>query len=189
MTHAVVVALSVLGVGGQVLAGAAVVAALLAAVGVRRPLRALQRLVWGYELWLVFLISATATGGSLFFSLVVGYAPCDLCWYERICIYPLSIVTLLAALANDQRVARYLLPLPLVGAGISVYHVLLEYGVVAQTQACLVSAPGGCATKWIDEFGFVTIPNLSLTAFALAFVFLVLASLDRQVPLDSRGER
>lgn len=189
MTHAVVVALSVLGVGGQALAVAALAVALLAAVGIRRPLRSLQRIVWGYELWLAFLVAAAATGGSLFFSLVVGYAPCDLCWYERICIYPLSIVTLLAALANDHRVAPYLLPLPLVGAGVSVYHLFVEYGVVAQSQACLVSAPGGCATKWIDEFGFVTIPNLSLTAFALALAFLALASLDRQVALDSRGGR
>ena len=93
-------------------------------------------------------------------------------------MYPLSIITLLAALANDHRVARYLLPLPVVGAGISIYHLLVENGVIRQTQACLLSAPGGCATKWIDEFGYVTIPTLALTAFALVFAFLVFAALD-----------
>ena len=82
-------------------------------------------------------------------------------------MYPLSIVTLLAALANDRRVARYLLPLPIVGAGVSVYHLLVENGVVEQAKACLISAPGGCATKWIEEFGYVTIPMLALTGFAL----------------------
>ena len=86
-------------------------------------------------------------------------------------MYPLSIVTLLAALANDHRVARYLLPLPVIGAGFSVYHVLVENGVVTQSQTCLVSAPGGCATKWINEFGYVTIPALALTAFVLVFAF------------------
>jgi len=106
-----------------------------------------------------------------------GFVPCELCWFQRICMYPLSIVTLLAALANDRRVARYLLPLPLVGAGISVYHLLVENGVVKQTQACLISAPGGCATKWIEEFGYVTIPVLALTGFALCFAFLLLSAL------------
>jgi disulfide bond formation protein DsbB len=91
-------------------------------------------------------------------------------------MYPLSIITLLAALANDRRAARYLLPLPLVGAGISIYHLLVENGVVAQSSACLVSAPGGCATKWINEFGYVTIPTLALTGFALCFAFLLLAA-------------
>ena len=48
--------------------------------------------------------------------------------------------------------------------------------MIAQAQSCLISAPGGCATKWIEEFGYVTIPVLALTGFALAFAFLVLAS-------------
>ena len=50
-------------------------------------------------------------------------------------MYPLSIITLLAALAGDHRVARYLLPLPVVGAGVSVYHLLVENGVVEQAKA------------------------------------------------------
>ncbi|MGZ4353295.1 MAG: hypothetical protein ACXVZ4_07100, partial [Gaiellaceae bacterium] len=64
----------------------------------------------------------------------------------------------------------------LVGAGVSVYHLLVENGVVQQAQACLASAPGGCSVKWINEFGYMTIPTLALTGFALAFGFLVLAA-------------
>jgi hypothetical protein len=63
-----------------------------------------------------------------------------------------------------------------VGAGVSVYHLLVENGVVAQAQTCLISAPGGCATKWIEEFGYVTIPVLALTGFALCFAFLLLGA-------------
>ena len=122
--------------------------------------------VWGYELWLAFLVSAVATAGSLFFSEVADFFPCELCWYQRIFMYPLAIVTLLAALANDHRVARYLLPLPVLGAAFSVYHLLVENGVVEQAEGCRISAPGGCETKWIDELGYVTIPTLALTAFA-----------------------
>ena len=58
--------------------------------------------------------------------------------------------------------------------------------MVTQTQSCLVSAPGGCATKWIDEFGYVTIPVLALTGFALVFAFLLFAAFD--VPSDGAGE-
>jgi disulfide bond formation protein DsbB len=178
MTHDVIVGLSVLGVIGQVAGGLLVLLGLLWLAGVRSPLRLLQRTIWGYELWLAFLVAAVATGGSLFFSEIAHFVPCELCWFQRICMYPLSITTLLMALANDHRASRYLLPLPFVGAGVSVYHLLVENGVVKESQACLVSAPGGCTTKWINEFGYVTIPTLALTAFALTFAFMVLAVLD-----------
>jgi disulfide bond formation protein DsbB len=178
VTHDVIVVLAALGVVGQVVAAALLVIGLLALIGVRTPLLALRELVWGYELWLTFVVAAIATGGSLFFSEIAHFVPCELCWYQRICMYPLSITTLLAALFDDRRAARYLLPLPVVGAGVSIYHLLVENGVVQQTQACLVSAPGGCATKWINEFGYMTIPTLALTAFALCFAFLALAAFD-----------
>jgi disulfide bond formation protein DsbB len=165
VTHDTIVVLAVLGVVGQA------VFVLLLLVGWRS-----RAWLEGYELWLAFLVSAIATGGSLFFSEIANFVPCELCWFQRICMYPLSIATLLAALANDRRAARYLLPLPLVGAGVSVYHLLVENGVVEQARACLISAPGGCATKWINEFGYMTIPTLALTGFALCFAFLLLAA-------------
>jgi disulfide bond formation protein DsbB len=178
LTHDGVVTLAALGVAGEVLAGLLLLAALLRVAGVPGPLDLVRSSLWGYELWLAFVVAAIATGGSLFFSEIAHFVPCELCWFQRICMYPLSIVTLLAALAGDHRVSRYLLPLPLVGAGVSVYHLLVENGVVHQTQACQISAPGGCATKWINEFGYVTIPTLALTGFALAFAFLLLSALD-----------
>ena len=168
--------LAVLGVIGQVLAAVLLLVGAAWLVGMRAMSDVLRSLVEGYELWLVFLVSSIATGGSLFFSEIAGFIPCELCWYQRICMYPLTIVTLLAALANDRRMARYLLPLPLVGAGVSIYHLLVENKVVAEAKACLISAPGGCATKWINEFGYVTIPTLALTAFVLCAAFLVLAA-------------
>ena len=176
MTHDVIVALSVLGVVGQVTGALLLLLGLLWLAGVRGPLHILERWIWGYELWLAFLVAAVATGGSLFLSEVAHFVPCELCWFQRICMYPLSIVTLLAALADDERVARYLLPLPVAGAGVAVYHLLVENGVVGQSASCLISAPGGCGVKWIDEFGYVTIPTLALTGFALAFAFLLLAA-------------
>ena len=177
MTHDVIVLLAALGVAGQVLAVLLLLVGAAWLFGLRGPGDWLRHSLEGYELWCVFLVASIATGGSLFFSEIAGFIPCELCWYQRICMYPLSIITLLAALANDRRVARYLLPLPLFGAGVSVYHLLVENGVVEQAKACLISAPGGCATKWIEEFGYVTIPVLALTGFALCFAFLLLAAL------------
>jgi disulfide bond formation protein DsbB len=176
VTHDVTVVLAVLGVAGQVLAAVLLLVGLAWLAGLRAHGDLLHSWLEGYELWLVFLVASIATGGSLFFSEIAGFVPCELCWFQRICMYPLSIVSLLAAVTNDRRAARYLLPLPLVGAGVSVYHLLVENGVVEQARACLISAPGGCATKWIEEFGYVTIPVLALTGFALCFAFLLLAA-------------
>jgi disulfide bond formation protein DsbB len=175
VTHDAVVALALLGIAGQAAAVALAGAGSLHFAGVATPYRLVRKAVWGYELWLAFLIAALATGGSLFFSEIAHYAPCELCWYERICMYPLAIVLLLLALANDYRAARYLVPLPIVGGVLAGYHVLVERGVVSQTNDCVLSAPGGCATKWVDELGYVTIPVLTLTAFALVLGLLLLA--------------
>ncbi len=174
MIHDTVVALAALGVAGQVVAAVLLVAALGAAVGVAAPLRAIRSALWGYELWAAFVVAAIATGGSLFFSQNAGFVPCEFCWFQRICMYPLSILTLFAAAHSDHRFARYLLPLPIVGAGLSIYHLLIENAVVTEPSACHVGGTG-CAVKWINEFGYMTIPTLALTAFVLLSGFLALA--------------
>lgn len=176
MKHDTVVVLSVLGVVGQVLIALMLLIGLLALVGIRAPLDGIRRLLWGYELWTGFVVASIATGGSLFFSLIANYPPCELCWYQRISMYPLSILLLILAWHGDHRAARYLLPLPVVGAGTSIYHLLIENHVIKEPTQCVVSAPGGCAVKWINEFGYITIPTLALTGFLLLIGFLVLAS-------------
>jgi disulfide bond formation protein DsbB len=109
-------------------------------------------------------------------------------------MYPLSILTLLIAARGDNRAARYLLPLPIVGAGTSIYHILIERGVVEEPKACSVVFQGGCGTNWIAShgFGYLTIPELALTAFLLLIGFLVLASTgESEVPatLPAHAER
>ncbi len=174
MTHTTIVVLAVLGVVGQVLAVLMIVIAVAALFGLRALLDGVRSILWGYELWAAFVVAAIATGGSLFFSEIAGFVPCELCWYQRICMYPLSILTLLIAVHRDYRVARYLLPLPVVGAGVSVYHLLVENHVVSTPQGCQIGA--GCTVKWINEFGYMTIPTLALTAFVLLIGFLALAA-------------
>jgi disulfide bond formation protein DsbB len=186
VTHNTIVALAALGVAGQVLVAAGVVVVVAAAAGLPGPLQAVRRTLWGYELWAAFVVASIATGGSLFFSEVAGFVPCELCWYQRICMYPLSLLTLLAAARSDYRVVRYLLPLAFVGAGVSVYHLLVENGVVEQSTACLASGGGGCAVKWINEYGYVTIPTLALTGFLLLIgLFGLAASGGEEVSADA----
>ena len=123
-----------LGVAGQVLVGLLLFVGLLALLGVRAPLDAIRRWIWGYELWGGFVVAAIATGGSLFFSEIAGFPPCELCWFQRICMYPLSILLLIIAWHGDNRAARYLLPLPVVGAGVSIYHMLIGYGAISEKK-------------------------------------------------------
>ena len=177
MTQDTIVALSVLGVVGQVLIVLALIVGVLALCGVRGPLEWIRNLLWGYELWGAFVVAAIATGGSLFYSQIAGFIPCEFCWFQRVLMYPLSILTLLIAARGDNRAARYLLPLPIVGAGTSIYHMLLEHHVIAEPGACTLTG-GGCTANWIalHSFGYLTIPTLALTAFLLLIGFLVLAS-------------
>ena len=177
MTTDIVILLSVLGVVGQVLVGLGIVVGVLALVGIRGPLDWIRNLLWGYELWGAFVVAAIATGGSLFYSQIAGFIPCEFCWFQRMMMYPLSILTLLIAARGDNRAARYLLPLPVVGAGTSIYHMLLEHHVIKEPGACTLTG-GGCTANWIalHSFGYLTIPTLALTAFLLLIGFLVLAS-------------
>lgn len=193
MTQDTVIALSVLGVVGQVLVALGIVVGVLALVGVRGPLDAIRNLVWGYELWGAFVVAAIATGGSLFYSQIAGFIPCEFCWFQRMMMYPLSILTLLIAARGDNRAARYLLPLPVVGAGTSIYHMLLEHHVIKEPGACTLTG-GGCTANWIalHSFGYLTIPTLALTAFLLLIGFLALASTgESEVPatLPAHAER
>src|SRR5579862_8659355 len=144
MIHDAIVAFAGLGVAGQAIVAGLMLVGLLALVGLRSPLHALRRALWGYELWAGFVVAALATGGSLFFSEIAGFVPCDLCWFQRICMYPLSILTLFAAARNDHRVVRYFLPFPVVGACISIYHLLIENNVISEPTSCRIGG-AGCA--------------------------------------------
>jgi disulfide bond formation protein DsbB len=192
ITHNITVLLSVLGVIGQVLVVVMLLVGLLALVGLRAPLDGIRRLLWGWELWAGFVVASIATGGSLFFSQIAHFPPCELCWFQRICMYPLSYLLLVLAWRGENRFARYLIVFPIFGAGVAIYQILIETNVITEPQACFASAPGGCGVKWVNEFGYITIPRLALTGFLLLIGFLVLASTgaaDETATLPADAER
>ncbi len=98
--------------------------------------------------------------------------PCTLCWYQRICLFPLTAVFAAGIVLRDPKVGAYALPLVLVGLAISVYHNLLDYGVIDEA---LSPCTGGvsCAERQIEWLGFITIPLLALLAFLSILASLV----------------
>ncbi len=125
----------------------------------------------GGGLGLAWLVATVATLGSLYYSEVAGFAPCRLCWYQRIAMYPLVVVLGVAAISGDRTVRRYVLPLTGIGGAISIYHYLLQWFPGLEAGSCDPQAP--CAAFYVREFGFVSIPFMALSAFALITVSLL----------------
>ena len=121
--------------------------------------------VW-LPLFAAWFVSLVATLGSLFFSEVMRLPPCLLCWYQRICMYPLVVVFTAALFARDRGVWRYAWPLTLGGFGTAVYHNLLYYGILPESITPCVTGVS-CTDRQIEWFGFITIPLLSLIAFSI----------------------
>lgn len=132
-------------------------------------------------LFAAWVVAAIATLGSLFFSEVMKFPPCVLCWYQRICMYPLVLILLAGLFPFDRRVVRYAFPLALIGWGIGAYHNLLYYGIIPESAAPCVQGIS-CTTKFIQWFGFMTIPFLSFLSFTIVLICLAL------IHKESRGE-
>jgi len=116
-------------------------------------------------LGLATLVAGIGTAGSLYFSLGLGLVPCELCWYQRILLYPLVIVLGVATLEDRPGVARTVLPLSLLGLGVATYHVVLQ---VQPSVGGTCSVGGGCSSILYPMLdGLLTIPRLSLIAFVL----------------------
>ena len=127
-----------------------------------------------HALSLAWLIATTATLGSLYYSEVANFVPCKLCWYQRIAMYPLALVLGIAALRKDLNVRRYVLPLVGLGAGISIWHYLLEhFPSLSGSASCDPSAP--CTVRWVWEFDFISIPFMALGGFVAIAALLLSA--------------
>ncbi len=128
----------------------------------------------GSELWIAFAVALAAMAGSLFYSELASFPPCRLCWFQRICMYPLVPLLLAMAIRRDRRGSLfYVLPLTVVGSLVSIYHLYIEANPEAETTGCKMS--GSCATKWVEVFGYITIPAFALTAFALISAMVIMA--------------
>ncbi|MEH7119806.1 disulfide oxidoreductase [Neobacillus vireti] len=120
--------------------------------------------------WVAAIIAAL---GSLYFSEVMHFIPCTLCWYQRIFMYPLAIILGIAFYRNDEGIYRYVLPLSIIGMLISGYHTLLQkLPYLQQFEMCTTGVP--CSKDYINWLGFITIPLLAFVAFTIITVSLLI---------------
>ncbi|MEC2152130.1 disulfide oxidoreductase [Bacillus velezensis] len=134
-----------------------------------------NRIVFLYASWVIAL---AAMLGSLYFSEIRKFIPCEMCWYQRILMYPLVLILGIATFQGDTRVKKYVLPMAVIGAFISIMH-YLEQKVpgFSGIKPCVYGVP--CSSEYINWFGFITIPFLALTAFILIIICMCFVKTER----------
>ncbi len=129
---------------------------------------------WTY--WLVFLIALVSMLGSLYYSEIVGYPPCSLCWYQRIAMYPLVVIMGIAAWRRDAGIRIYVLPLMVIGAVLALYQYVIGYVPDAEILGCSIDV--SCTERYVWEFGFVDFPFMSFVGFSFMMALMLWASPD-----------
>jgi disulfide bond formation protein DsbB len=161
-----------------------VFAVLFAMLAAEHPAAAtVRRLVTVHGQKLMFAVAATAMAGSLYYSEYVHFTPCELCWFQRIAMYPLAILLGVALLTRSRLDARYVVTLAGAGLAVSIYHYQLE---LFPDQAALCTGEAvSCTVRFVEEFGFVSIPFMAGCAFLS--VLLLQAAAWRVRYLEERG--
>ncbi|HMS22890.1 MAG TPA: disulfide bond formation protein B [Candidatus Levybacteria bacterium] len=122
------------------------------------------------SLLLAFLIAGSATLSSLFLSEIALFPPCELCWYQRIFMYPQVVILGVGSFLNDKMAKLYALVLSIIGFVIALYHILLQFfpGILPCSDEI-----ANCTLKQFEYFGYITIPVMSASAFAAIIVILI----------------
>lgn len=135
----------------------------------------LYNFVHKYILELLFWGVMSAVVGSLVYSDIVGFPPCDLCWWNRIFMYPQAIILALAMIRKDKTIIDYLVPLSVLGALVALYQSFIQWGFSFGIEGGCVAAGGECAKVYFTEYSYITIPFMSFTVFiyiiALKFIY------------------
>lgn len=119
-----------------------------------------------------FIVALTATLGSLFYSEIAGYEPCKLCWFQRILMYPQVIILGMALYKKHRDIADYGIAISAIGALVAGYHYLLQIGIVPELICSAAGYSAACSQRFVMNFGYITIPMMTFTAFLLIIVFL-----------------
>lgn len=121
---------------------------------------------------LALLVAVVAVAGSLYFSEVAHFRPCKLCWYQRAVMYPLVPILAVALWRRWTNAWRFVVPMTLVGASISTWHVLVERYPTLEASACDPTNP--CSLIWFKRFGYITIPTMALSGFLLIATLMLI---------------
>ena len=126
-------------------------------------------------LFVAWVLVTVSTLGSLFFSEVMGVPVCELCWYQRIAMYPLVLILAIGLLPYDPKVLRYAAVFTIPGWLIALFQVLLVAGIIPESaQPCVQGIP--CSETHITLLGFLNIPTLSLLTFTTIGILLFYAN-------------
>jgi disulfide bond formation protein DsbB len=128
-------------------------------------------------LWFAFAVALVTTLGSLYLSEVAHFVPCVLCWYQRICMYPLAVALFIAALRRDRNIWVYILTPAIVGTGFAIYHTQLQAYPDQPGPFCKLTEP--CTIRYVWEFGFISIPFMALAAFSFIITMMFVVRSDR----------
>ncbi len=135
----------------------------------------MQNIVKKYSLYLAWLIALAALLVSLYFSEIQQLPVCHLCWYQRICFYPLAIILGIAAYRDDTKIAIYTLPLTIIGLLFAVYQ-YLEQMIPNFSPIGFCSQGADCSQIHFKLLGFITFPFLSILAAIIIGLLLVISS-------------
>jgi disulfide bond formation protein DsbB len=125
-----------------------------------------------YALWFGLIVSLVAMLGSLYYSDILGYEPCRLCWYQRIFMYSQVFMFATALLKSDTGVWKYSLPLSWIGAVIAAYHYYIQIAIkpILAVPCSAVGYSASCTETFTTSFGYITIPLMALSAFILLII-------------------
>lgn len=124
--------------------------------------------------FLAFILALIASLGSLFFSEIMNFIPCSLCWYQRIFMYPLVFLFLINLLYPDDKIFKYSFPLVFIGWIISIYHNLLMFKIIPEKLSpCVQGIP--CSVDYLNWLGFITIPLLSFFSYTCILILLIMS--------------
>src|SRR3989344_317959 len=126
-----------------------------------------------YGIHLIFLVSLTTVATSLFYSEILGFEPCVLCWIQRIFLYPQVIIAGMALYKKDRGIVDYVIGLSGTGALVAIYQHYLQMGGTSFLPCPAVSTGADCAQRFLFEFGYITFPLMSFTIFAFLIIVML----------------
>src|SRR3989344_6422548 len=132
-----------------------------------------------HGLLFAFVTALVAMLGSLFYSEIAGYTPCELCWYQRILMYPQVLLLGMALFFKDKSVIKYSLVFSIIGVVLALYHHLMQIGAVNSLACPIIGYAVSCVQLFVMQFGYITLPLMAFTAF-LQIVILMIFSLKKE---------
>jgi len=126
-----------------------------------------------YILGILLFTSMSAVVGSLLYSNIAGFPPCELCWIQRIFMFPQPILLFMAMLKKDKGIVSYIFPLTILGTAVSFYHSLTNWGLGGSLLKCTTEG-GECSRVYVLEYGYITIPFMAFTTFAYLLLISII---------------